>query len=680
MKIPNLNLGRWLLIAAISSIVIGGVAGTPVLALTPHEDPETTKPAFSGIALFRYYSGSLDFVLARDPATVEARMKKMPFANVPESLKQATDDFASSTTNVAYLVVNISENQTRIKTLVEQSRMDEVAQLADEISKSLVDAESELRQMEGATRTAGLTFQVSSAPENSDLRQAYDEVLDKIERIRQMLRLQHEIFINVLQGAIPTPAVVEILKREGVTVDESRVHAGERLQKTEVTLKIEPSASFVGDKVSFEGILTAGEEPLGGREINILLQGSQYASAMTDTSGYYQGQLKVPYWYVPQVKVQALYYPREKDIGIYLSSLSPEIELKVLFYEAKLALTIADKAYPGLETEVSGRFDYGRSPAPGQRRVQTYLDNSLVKELFCEGEFTERLGIDPEVDLGEHAITVSAQAMGRYSPVVATAALNVVRATPVLDLRMPRLGMIPGAIGFKGRLYSEVGPLSGAKIKVTLGRSQVELSTSPDGSFEAKINVGMGFQLFGSQPVEVAVVPQEPWNANLITTRRLIVVNVVNSSLVVVILLFLGIYLPGRLRKRFGLKASKKPTPVSEPVKPEPTPAYSMTVAAPTEDIVEPAGGTRERILYWYRLVVRLIQRVIRVVPKPHETLREFAREARQALGPMGEYLMQLTKIIERLLYSRYEPAKEDLEKSQELSHGIEGRLKGENR
>jgi hypothetical protein len=657
MRTAYFGLRRGLLIAAISAIVIGGLVSPCALALTPHEDPETAKPVFSGIALFRYYSGSLDFVLAKDPATVDTRMTKMPFANVPESLQEATDDFASSTMNVAYLIADISENQTRLKTLVEQSRLDEAGQLANEISKSLMDTEGELRQMEGATRTAGSVFQVSLAPADSDLRQAYDEVLDRIEQIRQTLRLQ-----------------------ETTSIEIGKILAGESLEHTKLSLKIEPSASFVGDQISFEGILTAQGVPLGGREIDVLLQGSQYASAITDASGHYQGQLNVPYWYVPQVKAQALYYPREKDIGIYLSSLSPEIELKVLFYEAKLDLTVPDKAYPRLETEVSGRFDYGQSPVPAQRRVQIYLDNSLAKELSSGGEFTERLAIDPQGDLGEHSITVSAQAVGRYSPVVATASLNVVRATPVLDLSMPRVGIIPGAIDFKGRLYSEVGPLSGAKLKVTLAKSEVELSTSPDGAFETKINAGMGFQLFGSQSLEVVVFPQEPWNANLVTTRSLVVVNIVNSSLMVVVLIFLGVYLPGRLRKRFGLKAPRKPTPVPERVKPEPTAMYSVTAAVPAEDIVEPSGGPRERILYWYRLVVRLIQRVIRVVPKPHETLREFAREASQTLGPMGEYLIQLTRIVERLLYSRYEPAKEDLEKGQELSRGIEGRLKGETR
>ena len=66
-----------------------------VFAVEPHEDPQTAAQVFSGVSLFRYYSGSLDFVLRKDSAEVEARLEKMPFANIPESLKEATDNFTS---------------------------------------------------------------------------------------------------------------------------------------------------------------------------------------------------------------------------------------------------------------------------------------------------------------------------------------------------------------------------------------------------------------------------------------------------------------------------------------------------------------------------------------------------------------------------------------------------------
>jgi hypothetical protein len=675
-----LGLKRRLLVAIAIGLVISGIVVTPALAVAPHEDPATAKSVFSGIALFRYYSGSLDFVLQREPVQVEARLNKMPFANIPQGLEQATDEFASSSTNISYMVVDIVEGQARLRTLLGQFRLEEAAKEAKELSATLSRANSELGRIETATKATGLAFRVSSAPEGSDLRQAYDEVLDRINRIRAMLNLQRDIFINLLQGATPTPALVEILKQEGVNVDTSKVLAGERLKRTEVTLKIMPVTAFVGDIISFDGTLTAEGAPLAGREVDILLNGSQYASARTEAGGHYAGSLLVPYWYIPEIKLQALFYPRDKDIGVYISSTSPETVLKVLFYEAKLELSVADKAYPGLETEVSGRFDYGQSPAPAERRVQIYLDDALVIELQAQPGFARKIKIDPGIDLGKHVIAVSAQAVGRYAPVEASAGLTIVRATPVLDLSMPRAVMIPGGIDFAGRLYSEVGPLSGASVTIGLGKSQEELESSEDGTFDARLKVGMGFDLIGSEQVEIRVLPKEPWNAPLITTRSLVVVNVLNLSGLITILVLLGIYVPAKLRKRFGLYTSRRIRPAPKVIRPEPMPAYSdgANVPAPTEDFGEPTGEPRERILYWYRLVVRLIQRITRVFARPQQTLREFVREAVPVLGPIARYLGEFTRIVERLFYSRYEPTEGDLEKIKGLPHNIEEELKGE--
>jgi hypothetical protein len=641
------GLSRKLVVAIATGLVLCSIVATPALAVAPHEDPETAKSVFSGIALFRYYSGSLDFVLQKEPTQVEARLKKMPFANVPQGLEWATDEFASSSTNISYMVVDIDEGLTKLRVLLGQFRLDEASQLEKELSTTISQANSELRRLEEATKTTGRTFQVSSAPEGSDLRQAYDEVLDRINRIREMLRLQEAVIAGISEP--PT---------------------GELLKRTEVTLKIEPVTAFVGDSILFEGTLTAEGVPLAGREVDILLNGSQYASATTEAGGHYTGSLAVPYWYIPEIKLQALFYPREKDIGVYISSISPETVLKVLFYEAKLELSVADKAYPGLETEVTGRFDYGQSPAPAERRVQIYLDDALITELQAQPEFAQKIKIDPGTDLGKHVTSVSAQAVGRYAPVEASAGLTIVRATPILDLSMPRAVMIPGGIDLTGRLHSEVGPLSGASVIIGLGKSQAELESSRDGTFD----------LIGSEQVEIRVLPKEPWHAPLITTRSLVVVNVLNLSGLIALLVLLGIYVPAQLRKRFGLYRERRVRPAPQVVRPKPMPAYSdgANVPAPTEDLGEPTGEPRERILYWYRLIVRLIQRITRVFARPQQTLREYVREAVPVRGPIARYLGEFTRIVERLFYSRYEPTEGDLEKIKGLPHNIEEELKGE--
>jgi hypothetical protein len=60
--------------------------------------------------------------------------------------------------------------------------------------------------------------------------------------------------------------------------------------------------------------------------VDILINDSPYATVTTYGYGYYSDTLQVPYWFTPELELQALYYPRDKDIGVYTSSLSPVIK------------------------------------------------------------------------------------------------------------------------------------------------------------------------------------------------------------------------------------------------------------------------------------------------------------------------------------------------------------------
>jgi len=746
------NLGKTILAAITCAVILYAITPLVALAAEPHEDPETAEQVFSGVSLFRYYSAALDFALKKTPEQVEARLKKMPFANIPQSLAQAADNFASLGISISYLVVDIDEDLSKLRTLVEQSRFEEASPLGDEIRAKLSQADRELKQIEQATVTTGEELKVSSAPAGSDLRGSYDEVLEKINRIGGLLALYNDLLTDLRLGTegielLKTVVVQmeELLQSEDVTVEElvelmeellqskdvtaeellelaeellqsmgvnveelvqsveellqskdttveelvqavrellesEDVIVEELFKPTDITLKIHPGVVLVGDYVHFWGALTSNKRPLAEREVDILLDSSRYVTVKTDAYGYYHGRLRVPYWYISELDLQALYYPRDRDRGLYLASLSPVRKLDVLFYEAQLGIAVEDKAYPGLEATVTGRFDYGQSPPPKERNVEIYLDDVLIAEGRAQEVFAQRIKIAPEINLGKHTITISAAARGKYSPVVTSAILNVTRANPILDLNTPTVAMIPGDVGLSGKLYSEAGPLSGASIKMGLGKSGVELVSSEDGTFDTKTRVGMGFGLIGWQELAIRVLPQEPWHAPLNTTSRVLMVNIVNCSVFSAVLVFLGIYLPGRLRRRLGAypRRAVRPTLVMPPS--EPAPAYSQRVTALTsiKESDETSMEPRNRIFHWYRLIVKLIHGITKALLKPQQTLREFATESSRVLGPAAQYFIELTRMVERLLYSQYRPTEDDAGKSKQLSNTIEEELKGE--
>jgi len=154
-----------------------------------------------------------------------------------------------------------------------------------------------------------------------------------------------------------------------------------------------------------------------------------------------------------------------------------------------------------------------------------------------------------------------------------------------------------------------------------------------------------------------------------------VVVNIASSGGILAIVLALGVLARGRLRRRRKVILKKIPArgAIAQPV-----PVYdnSMVIPLLADRRSEAEREPRGRILNLYRWTVRLILAVTNVLFRPQHTLREFLKENRLSLGPAARFFEQLTRIVERLLYSNYQPTEEDVAKSEQLSHNIEEGIK----
>ncbi|MCL0092177.1 DUF4129 domain-containing protein [Dehalococcoidia bacterium] len=676
---------RWL---AIALVVV--FCALPLSALAQeeppvkHEDPEVAEFAYDPISLLRYYSETQDFLLRKDAEAVAERLGKLPFANVPDDLREPIDELNAHEIKLAGLAVEVAQGLEEMGKLVGEFRLDEALELADGLGGQIAGAYAALDEIEGLVGVIGERTGAAAAPGGSELRRAYDELVDKVDKKREMIDLHKGLLIDLLLGIRPVAGpkhlrVAEEIARQLGVVELPPIKAAEQPRPTEVTLKIGPTTAFVGEEVHFWGRLSAGKKPLAGREIDLLLDGTVYASTVTGEGGWYGGIFLVPYKYVPEVVLEALYRPRDEDVGRYLASKSPPVSLRVLFYSATLTLSLEDRAFPGRGTEVGGGFDYEGYPVPQTRQIEVYLDDSLVARAEVGSHFSLSLQLDPQTELGKRRITVAAPAVGRHAPVIASAYLNVVQATPVVDLNLPWVAFIPGGIELSGRVFSEVGPVSRGEINLKLGRTEAGAITAEDGSFAVKIRKGMGLELIGSQSLRVQVIPREPWHSAEISTESLFVVNWVNSGGILLGLLALGILAQSRAR-RFALPRRRKDgqsgvqTPDSRLQTPDSrlqTPDFRLSPDA------LPAGEPGSRIVGWYRRVVRLLLQVFHLVFSPSQTLREFLREVSPRLGPAAGFFEELTRLVERALYSPRKPTEEEAGRGEEISRQVERGVKG---
>jgi hypothetical protein len=145
-----------------------------------------------------------------------------------------------------------------------------------------------------------------------------------------------------------------------------------------------------------------------------------------------------------------------------------------------------------------------------------------------------------------------------------------------------------------------------------------------------------------------------------------------------VLLVLLGVFLPSPV-KRFSRPERGTAQPETEIIPPRadetqfPAAFTAFSVDTPYENDGEPA----RRILYWYRKVLEILGRIANLV-RPDRTLRALAEASAPVLGPAARSFMQLTLLVEKLIYSHHRPSEEDVETSRTLSTTVEGAIKGE--
>ena len=605
---------------------------------SPHENPGKASEDFDGAALFREYAWALDYVSLRDLAGLRMLVDETTFANIPPDLEVTVRDFLTANQDLAKLLSSLDIDLDTAVSLVSQSRREDAKVLLKAMEDNLLKANQSLGLVDSKLQETSNWFQAESAPAESELRKAFDEVVSK-------LALQNK----------------EI---DSMTQTVKTLSAGEspaELLPTSVSLSVDPTVAFVGDRIGFQGRVTSDAEPLGGRKVTILLDGAIAANIETDPDGTYQGNLVLPYRYVSEMSVEALYHPEGDDISVYAGSISPTVSITALFYQARLNLEIPQKAYPGRTVKLNGQLNYGDNPVPEARQVQVYWDDELKTEQAVTESFAIELPVPNDTTLGKHLVKVDVAPQQRYAPSSFTAEVEVTRAAVFIDIDAPGMVLLPFGLTVAGKVYSDLGPLDGATVNVTLGDWEVTTRTANDGTFKVRLNTGMSLTMFGSRKLEVSAVPNEPWNQASQVSPGLKVINLVNIfglALAIVVALF-AFY---RVRRAF------RRTPV---VSPQPSPATPETghTAVPQPEV---PGGPMSMLLAVYRQVLRLVQSITTMMLRPNQTLREFARETAPRLGPLAGYFKEFTLMIERALYSKRPPQEEDVARGQELSKRLQ--------
>jgi hypothetical protein len=644
------------------------------------ENPDTAKPAYSNLALLNYYAGALDLIMQFNTEEAEITFSKMPFASIPEALTASASLFNTSGINLSYSLAKLASMWEQGQSLASQYRLEEARNLYVQAKEMVPAMLRDLDRLGSSISDTAAYLKISSLPPEHKLQSTYQEIQARIDQIRHLPDQFQKMIEDLIGTELPDVP----------------------FELTGLTLALGAQSAFVGDVLSFEGLLSCDGKPLSGREITILLSKAPFLTAVTDEQGRYQGAMQLPYRYTPQLEIQALYHPQGDDQGIYLAAVSEELKVNLLYYEGRLTSISGGKAYPGKSTLVKGSFEYrlvNEEKMPSgiafkegtkdsgdlfSRPLELYLEDNLLSQFTAETSFSQMVDIGPEIEVGGYTVTLAGEAAGRLSPVTGSCLLQVTLAAIILDMQTPVIAWIPGSFTLSGSMHSELGALHGPEISIVgMDSSQAAEGRNDGGYFEVKVKAGMGWSLLGVRTLDMRINPQEPWNAPLTVKKDLFIINYVSLVILLAVLAALGLFLPRFLKKWYvALPRLPVQSPPRKKGKAPPAEALmkinqasSLEPSEMAEIISEtPIGDDDEQVkilFHWFNQAVELVQKITGALFLPNQTWREFDRQISPKLGPLAAPFHELTLLVEKVLYSRYHSGKTDGEKTRSLVEGI---------
>jgi hypothetical protein len=335
---------------------------------------------------------------------------------------------------------------------------------------------------------------------------------------------------------------------------------------------------------------------------------------------------------------------------------------RLLPYETVIELDAPEMAYPGRLFEISGSIRE-RAPSPSRRNVTVELDGQPVAEI-ASGAIRVQFAMPDDIVAGLHRLEARVPEQGRYLAARWTKTIQVSRITPAFEASSPTWVTVPGRFSISGSVASEIGPLIGAAVRVSIAGHEYEQMTSESGGFHISGGLPAALNLGGPTELSITVLPREPWYAPITEPRRLITVNLISvGGLVAVLLVGIAIVLTQVNRRPLVGATREAPEPAAKDS------AQGRAAAA----LAQVRGSLAEELVTIYWRVLRRLEVASGIQAEVTTTLREFV-----GLLPMraeGDTLWRLTVLAEMALYSPHPVTPAQVEQARTLGTQLEGAL-----
>ncbi|MEM4805830.1 MAG: hypothetical protein QXX25_07085 [Thermofilaceae archaeon] len=434
-------------------------------------------------------------------------------------------------------------------------------------------------------------------------------------------------------GAQPAPllrAVSELIARH--SSEAADLGALGSLLSTELTVEVEPKSAWVGSTVRVTGKLTSLGSPLSSRKIAVAVGGSIVGSALTDESGSFTYQLRLPYVYRRSLAVGALYLPEANDARVYRPA-SNSTEIYLLYETPKLSVRVQPPvALPGDRVKVEVVAD-----RPGLL-VEVWVLHT-IQRVNLKGE-TAIVEVEVPADASEGVYRVLAASTpnGTLGPASAEATLTVRKLDLKLNVTAPPFVALPFPARFTVCVEGWNGTPPNYRVKLSLAGASFEVeSQQVCATLEA---TAPPLTPTGSSRVEVIVTPASSRYRPARAEAQTFIANLL--LLIPAVGLLTPLVFLAKPRNRVETPHPSTPPLPSEPQRELEEP-YSLRLKSADPVVNE------------YLIGLRMVEKATGVLLKPSHTISEYLQLVEPKLGRAARLFATLSGLAEARLYGGFE-------------------------
>ncbi|MDG6982730.1 MAG: hypothetical protein JRM74_04675 [Nitrososphaerota archaeon] len=305
-----------------------------------------------------------------------------------------------------------------------------------------------------------------------------------------------------------------------------------KLEQTNVTLQVAPSAIAIGTNVSVTGTLTGPSgAALASRSVTVYFQNQAIGDLTTSPSGHYSGSFPTPYFYQKNATMFASFLPSGNDSLVYSPSTSAPANVTVSFDTPSVTFVIPSHVNAGQPLSVNGTLSLAGRPLSGYTvslsGFQTSpLGSSVAASNLTSGigGFAIQLGVPAGLSGGTYPLVLSTSSNGAIGPLSIPLHVTVIEENPDVTATAPVIALAGFSVTVSGAAVVNGTGLSGAQVLNTGAGPGAAATTNSSGSFSFSVTPPLT-TANGPWAYSIEVYPTQSWISAAPATVTIFVIN-----------------------------------------------------------------------------------------------------------------------------------------------------------